>query len=273
VLYVLILVGLLVASVCILRLGRTLAWAWRQLVQRPAIALIQSRSRDSGETASNLAMIMAPIVAIVLLTIYSATWGRPNLARSATKLAHSLGKRHEQAAVGKEAVAPVGTGSSMRDAKTALRNVSTWQGRRARPDAGLAGGGISGAPLPGKVWSPEMERAPAAAPARAEVPGCARSAACLAESNALRAWKLCAPLIEGAAPPQHRWVRAAADMHFDAFSTDRAAASVVTYRGDGLLIRSADGLWHRRAYSCDFDADADRVLSARLLPETHRLGD
>lgn len=266
--YITILLALLLALVCMRWLASRFASVWLHLVQRPAVLLLHGRSGDPGESATNVAMLLAPIALITLLIFYAATWGRPQFATISTLIAHSLGKQHEQQAAGATATAPVGTGSSTRDGTPALRNVSTWAGHPGPSGSGAAGGGISGGPLPGALWSPTRE--PASAPAQTS--GCASRAACRAESHALEAWKLCGPLIERAAPPPHRWVRAAADMHFNAFSTDETGGSVITYHGDGMLTRTHNGLWRRRAYSCAFDAAGGRVLSVQLMPVTQRLG-
>jgi hypothetical protein len=269
--YIVVFLSLLLALVCVWWLASRIAWAWVHLVQRPAAVLFRARSRNAGETAVNAAVLLAPVALIALLILYAAIWGSQHFATISTRVTHSLGQRHQPKAEGATAMAPVGRGSSARDAKTALRNASAWAGRQTRPAAGKGGGGVSGGPLPGEPWSPEAN--PAAAPAApAAATRCASRAACLAESNALAAWQRCAPVIERAAPP-HRWARAAADMHFDAFSADNPQGSTITYSGNGMLTRGGDGLWHRRAYSCAFDTAGARVVSAQLLPVTQRLGE
>jgi hypothetical protein len=264
--YITILAVLFIAVIGI----RWLALAWVQFVQAPVAAVVRARWKVGRESAIDAATLLAPIIAFAVLIVYSGIIADPHFAKISTLVASSLGTRHLQKAAGATATAPIGTGSSARDDKPTLRDDSAWAGREAQPEQGRAGGGVSGGTLPGPPWSPQTQKEPGR-PAAA-VTKCPSRAACTAESDALTAWELCAPLIEGLAPT-HRWARAGADMHFDAFSTAAANEAVITYRGDGMLIRGNDGLWHRRAYSCDFDTAADRVLSARLLPETHRLGD
>jgi hypothetical protein len=269
--YIVVFLSLLLAFIWMRWLASRLAWVWVHLVQQPAAVLFRRRSRNAGETAVNAAVLLAPIALIALLTLYAAIWGSQHFATISTRVAHSLGQRHQPKAAGATATAPIGRGSAARDAKTALRNTSTWAGRQTRSAAGKGGGGISGGAPPGEPSSPAAT--PAAAPAApAAATRCASRAACLAESNALAAWQRCAPLIERAAPP-HRWATAAADMHFDAFSADNPQGSTITYSGNGMLTRGDDGLWHRRAYSCAFDTAGGRVVSAQLLPVTQRLGE